>query len=47
MMCAYKLVTINFSLWGLRTKVEQVLHDVIRSIYHQTHQQTFCWIDEW
>ena len=47
LMCAYKLVTINFSLWGLRHKVEQMLHDVIRSIYHQTHQQAFCWVDEW
>jgi hypothetical protein len=28
MMCAYKLVTVNFNYWGLQTKVEQLLHEV-------------------
>jgi hypothetical protein len=27
-MCAYKLVTVNFSYWGLRTKVEKMIQDV-------------------
>jgi hypothetical protein len=46
-MCCYKLVSVNFSLWGLRTKMENLIHDVMRSIYLTTHRQCFCWIDEW
>jgi len=46
-MCAYKLVTVNFNYWGLRNKVEKLLQDVIRNIYLTIHRQSFCWIDEW
>eukprot|EP01114_Cavostelium_apophysatum_P023507 TRINITY_DN8880_c0_g1_i1.p1 TRINITY_DN8880_c0_g1~~TRINITY_DN8880_c0_g1_i1.p1 ORF type:complete len:279 (+),score=36.98 TRINITY_DN8880_c0_g1_i1:52-888(+) len=46
-MCAYKLVTVNFNYWGLRHKVEKLIHEVIRSIYLSTHRQCFCWMDEW
>jgi len=45
--CAYKLVTVNFSYWGLRYKVEKLLQDVIRNVYLTTHRQGFAWIDEW
>jgi len=47
MMCCYKLVTVNFNYFGLRTKVEKMLQDVIRTIYLSIHKQIFCWIDEW
>lgn len=46
-MCCYKLVSVNFNLWGLRTKMENLIHDMIRGIYLTTHKQCFCWIDEW
>jgi len=46
-MCAYKVVTVNFAIWGLRKKVEKLVHEVIRGTYLVTHRQTFCWIDEW
>jgi len=46
-MCAYKLVTVNFAYWGLRTKMEKMVHDVIRGVYLHTHRQTVCWMDDW
>jgi len=46
-MCAYKLVSVNFAYWGLRTKMEKMVQDVIRGVYLHTHRQTFCWLDEW
>jgi len=46
-MCAYKLVSVNFNYWGLRTKVEKLIQEVIRNIYLTIHRQAFCWLDEW
>jgi len=47
LMCSYKLVSVNFSYWGLQSKVEAMLQDVIRSIYLTTHRQIYVWLDEW
>jgi hypothetical protein len=46
-VCAYKLVTVEFNYPGLRKRGEKLIHDVIRSVYLRTHRQAFCWIDEW
>jgi len=47
-MCAYKLVTIDFPYWGLiKNKAEKMVHDVLRNIYLNFNRQTFCQIDLW
>eukprot|EP01120_Amphizonella_sp_Union-15-10_P009078 TRINITY_DN3370_c0_g1_i1.p1 TRINITY_DN3370_c0_g1~~TRINITY_DN3370_c0_g1_i1.p1 ORF type:complete len:272 (-),score=53.49 TRINITY_DN3370_c0_g1_i1:29-844(-) len=46
-MCAYKLVTVDFNLPGLRKKVEKLALDIIKGIYLRTHRQAWCWVDEW
>jgi hypothetical protein len=38
-MCAYKLVSVNFKIWGLQTKLENLVHEVIRKIFLQTNRQ--------
>jgi len=46
-ICAYKLVSVNFNYMVLRNKVEKLIQDVIRNIFLSAHKQCFCWIDEW
>nr|XP_023998355.1 phosphatidylinositol transfer protein alpha isoform-like [Salvelinus alpinus] len=46
-MCAYKLVTVKFEVWGLQTRVEQFVHKVIRDVLLLGHRQAFAWVDEW
>lgn len=42
-MCAYKLVYVNFQVWGLQAKLESLVHDVIRRVYLQTHRQVIIY----
>jgi len=46
-MCAYKLVTVEFKWWGLQTKVENFMMGMETNIFLRFHKQVFCWIDEW
>jgi len=46
-MCAYKLVTVEFKWWGLQTKVENFMMGMETNIFLKFHRQVFCWIDEW
>ncbi|KAL6044788.1 Cytoplasmic phosphatidylinositol transfer protein 1, partial [Balamuthia mandrillaris] len=46
-MCAYKLLCVRFDYWGLKHKVEALTHQIFRTVYLQSHQQAFCWLDEW
>jgi len=46
-MCAYKLVTVEFRWWGLQTKVENFIAGIQGNILAKFHKQVFCWIDEW
>uniref|UniRef100_A0A1A8QS99 Phosphatidylinositol transfer protein beta isoform n=1 Tax=Nothobranchius pienaari TaxID=704102 RepID=A0A1A8QS99_9TELE len=46
-MCAYKLVTVKFEVWGLQTRVEQFVHKVVRDVLLLGHRQAFAWVDEW
>jgi len=46
-MCAYKLVTVEFKWWGLQTKVESFIMGLEAGIFAKLHRQVFCWIDEW
>jgi len=46
-MCAYKLVTVEFKWWGFQTKVENFIMGLEGGIFLKFHRQVFCWIDEW
>ncbi|XP_041038334.1 cytoplasmic phosphatidylinositol transfer protein 1-like [Carcharodon carcharias] len=46
-MCSYKLVAVKFEVYGLQTRVEQLVHKNIRDILLVGHRQAFAWIDEW
>jgi len=46
-MCAYKLVTVEFKWWGLQTRVESFMMSMETNIFLKFHKQVFCWLDEW
>merc|ERR1711879_255115 len=46
-MCAYKLVTIDFRYFGLQNRVENLILSYQDNIFAKFHQQVFCWLDEW
>ncbi|XP_022241918.1 phosphatidylinositol transfer protein alpha isoform-like [Limulus polyphemus] len=46
-MCAYKLVTIEFKWFGLQNRVESLIQKTERRIFLNFHRQVFCWIDSW
>eukprot|EP01094_Clydonella_sp_ATCC50884_P019369 TRINITY_DN3763_c0_g1_i3.p1 TRINITY_DN3763_c0_g1~~TRINITY_DN3763_c0_g1_i3.p1 ORF type:complete len:268 (-),score=87.50 TRINITY_DN3763_c0_g1_i3:79-882(-) len=46
-MCAYKLVTVEFRYWGLQTRVQNYMMGMETKIFAKFHRQLFCWIDEW
>jgi hypothetical protein len=46
-MCAYKLVTIEFKWMGLQNKVEKYTMDTERRLFTNFHRQLFCSIDKW
>lgn len=47
-MCSYKLVKVNFKIWGMQARVERFIHDsVVTKMLCQAHQQAWCWMDEW
>lgn len=47
MMCAYKLVTVEFKWFGLQGRVEKFIQSSERRLFTKFHRQLFCWIDEW
>ncbi|XP_033321693.1 cytoplasmic phosphatidylinositol transfer protein 1 [Megalopta genalis] len=46
-MCSYKVVNASFEVWGMQTRVEDLIHRCIRDILLLGHRQAFAWIDEW
>ncbi|CAN9504594.1 unnamed protein product [Ophioblennius macclurei] len=47
-MCAYKLVKVEFRYWGMQSKIERFIHDVgLRKVMVRAHRQAWCWQDEW
>jgi len=47
MMCCYKLVKCRLNVWGLQTKVENMIHRQERRLFTTFHRQVFCWMDKW
>ncbi|CAG2110544.1 unnamed protein product [Medioppia subpectinata] len=47
-MCAYKLVRVEFKYWGMQTKIEKFIHEgALRKIMVRAHKQAWTWQDEW
>jgi len=46
-MCCYKLVTVEFKVFGFQSKVERFMLDMERNIFLKFHRQVYCWLDEW
>lgn len=46
-MCSYKLVTVEFNVWGLASRVENYVHSTVKDILLAGHVQAFAWIDQW
>lgn len=46
-MCAYKLVTVEFKWFGLQNRIESYIQKTERRIFLNFHRQVFCWIDRW
>lgn len=46
-MTCYKLVTVEFKMFGLQSRVEQFMVDMERNIFLKFHRQVYSWIDEW
>jgi len=46
-MCAYKLVGVNFKYFGLQNKVESTILSFQDNLFAKFHRQLFCWLDEW
>mmetsp|Transcript_85974 Transcript_85974/g.229452 ORF Transcript_85974/g.229452 Transcript_85974/m.229452 type:complete len:249 (-) Transcript_85974:395-1141(-) len=47
MMCVYKLVTVEFEYWGLKSAVENYMQtcEEETSVIH--NQRVFCWSSQW
>ncbi|XP_071850387.1 membrane-associated phosphatidylinositol transfer protein 2-like isoform X2 [Apostichopus japonicus] len=47
-MCAYKLIRVEFRYWGMQNRIEKFIHDVaLRKTMLHAHRQAWCWQDEW
>ncbi|KAJ8332249.1 hypothetical protein SKAU_G00427940 [Synaphobranchus kaupii] len=46
-MCAYKLVTVKFKMFGLQGRVEGMIQKQEKRIFTNFHRQLFCWLDRW
>jgi len=46
-MCAYKLISVEFKYWGIQSKIEQFIQDSARKTVLVGHRQAWSWQDEW
>lgn len=46
-MCSYKLVLVQFAVWGLQSRVERFIMNFIQETLLLAHRQAFTWIDSW
>jgi len=47
LMTCYKLVTVEFKLFGFQGKVEKFLQTFERDLFLKFHRQVYSWLDEW
>jgi len=47
LMTCYKLVSVEFKLFGFQGRVEKFLQTFERDLFLKFHRQVYCWLDEW
>uniref|UniRef100_A0A914HHQ8 Phosphatidylinositol transfer protein N-terminal domain-containing protein n=1 Tax=Globodera rostochiensis TaxID=31243 RepID=A0A914HHQ8_GLORO len=47
LMCCYKLITVNFNLFGFQTLVESYLKKQFPRLLSKFHREMFCMMDRW
>lgn len=47
LICVYKLVTVEFKVFGLQARVEAYMKGMYRKLFADMHRQIFCWTDKW
>lgn len=47
LMCCYKLVKCNVSIFGLQGKLENFIHRQENRLFNTFHRQVFCEMDKW
>lgn len=46
-MCCYKLITVEFKVMGVQSRVEKFIHQASRYQMLKLHRQIFCWLDNY
>jgi len=46
-MCCYKLITVEFKMMGLQSRVENFIHKASRYQMLKLHRHIFCWLDNY
>ena len=46
-MCAYKLVTVEFVFRGFQNRIESFIMNQEARLFLNFHRQLFCWLDRW
>lgn len=46
-MCAYKLVTVEFKWWGLQGRIEKFIQSQYPRLFGKFHREVVCWQDKW
>lgn len=47
LICCYKLVFVEFKVFGLQTRSENYLINMYKQLFTIFHRQIFCWMDKW
>lgn len=47
LICCYKLIFMEFKVFGLQTKSESYLKNMYNKLFAIFHRQVFCWLDKW
>lgn len=47
LICVYKLICLDFKVFGLQTKVENYMRQMYRGLFKTFHRQIWCWSDNW
>jgi len=47
LMTCYKLVSVEFKMFGFQGRVEKFLQTFERDLFLKFHRQVYCWLDEW
>lgn len=46
-ICCYKLVFLEFKMFGVQSKCESYLRNMYRQLFTIFHRQIYCWLDKW